>query len=86
MKHPTIFLVALAFASCDTSEPLNQAGKPKSLIIGDPVAFGADHWLMFPIGSSYSPEVFEKPKQITHGDGTVEDITVTGGTMMFSYN
>jgi hypothetical protein len=63
----SIILTAL-FLSCGTSQTKEEKPKlielPKksqSLIIGDPLDCGLEGMLMFPIGTSYDPEIFAPP-------------------------
>ena len=65
-------LSTLLFAACsqkiiEVEEIIPEPTRVKSLVIGDPLDCGLLNQLMFPIGTSYRPEVIEKPKDLSGG-------------------
>lgn len=71
--------LAVASVSCgkdQAEEKEEEVGEERqsSLVIGDPLDCGLEGTLMFPIGTSYNPEVYEPPKDengrtISNADG-----------------
>ena len=57
-KFFTILLIFVLF-SCNKNEVIKNA-----LIIGDPLSCGINNMLLFPVGTSYSPVVYEKQKSV----------------------
>lgn len=92
MKSLVWVIPALSLASCSDSstkeiveekDTLN-VNRIKSLVIGDPLDCGLEKTLMFPIGSSYLPDVFEGMKWGEQGNYFIDassGITVTGTTV-----
>lgn len=83
--------VSLAFlmGSCGKDEAPKEKEiiveeRTSSLVIGDPLDCGLEGTLMFPIGTSYNPEVFEPPKD-ANGNIMVSDATTFSGYSNMSF-
>ncbi len=70
-KLSAIAIASLMLASCsqkvievEPEEKPEPVKKIKSLVIGDPLDCGLENQLMFPIGTSYRPEVTEPPVEL----------------------
>lgn len=59
--------------------------KTKSLVIGDPLDCGLLGTLMFPIGTSYNPEVFEPPPEAESGTYTITSTDYIGASSNMSF-
>ncbi|MFT4601170.1 MAG: hypothetical protein ACI857_001348 [Arenicella sp.] len=87
-KLSAIALAAICLSSCsqkiieiEENPKLPTPKRIESLVIGDPLDCGIENRLMFPIGTSYRPEVIEPPAEVD-----VLTWTSTATDMNFSLN
>lgn len=50
---------ALLFISCKEKPPVHAAPEAISIVIGNPVDYGSQDYLLFPVGGNYNPEMTE---------------------------
>ena len=84
-------LSVLVFASCGekkTAPPKPAPEKSDALIIGDPIDCGLDSLLIFPLGSSYSPEIIgsNANQEVSENTPVMLNGTVSTESVGFSQN
>lgn len=82
MEKVYILIIAIACTSCfNKKETVAPNAGSLALVIGNPVDFGLDSVIAFPVGANYNPKINEKRKEDIAKNGTVNN----GATSSFSF-
>lgn len=82
-----LLIFSLTYISCTTKKSPaehDSTGKNISLIMGNPINYGTDNLLIFPVGGNYNPEITGNIK--TDSRGSTEEVSLKDNGAFFSLN